>query len=150
MELTRWEPGTLANRLLDEMWSPFPFTGRTTVRPFEADVLEVGDEIRVTAELPGVNHEKLDVTLESNVLTISGEKTHDAEPEEDGRYHLMERRWGRFSRSFALPRSVEPDEVHATFEEGILTVRIPKTEEARRRRISIGTGGQRQLSEATG
>lgn len=97
-----------------------------------------------------MNHEKLDVTLESNVLTISGEKTNDAEPEEDGRYHLMERRWDRFSRSFALPRSVEPDEVHATFEEGILTVRIPKTEEARRRRISIGTGGQRQLSESTG
>lgn len=148
MELTRWEPGGLMSHLLDDMW--LPFGDRQTVRPFEADVLELGDEIRVTAELPGVNPENLDVTLEGNVLTISGEKTNEEEPEGGGRYHLMERRWGRFSRSFALPRSVDRDEVHATFEEGILTVRIPKTDDARRRRISIGTSGQRQLSEATG
>lgn len=145
MELTRYEPARLMNDLLDDLWSPF----RQTMRPFEADVVELGDEIRVTAELPGVTQENLDVTLENNVLTISGEKREDTEAtEKDGRYHLMERRWGRFSRAFALPRQVDQDAVHAEFENGILVVRIPKTEDARRRQIPIGHG-QKELTEGS-
>lgn len=155
MELTRWEPGKLMSDLLDDMWSPFggresPF-GRQTMRPFEADVVELGDEIRVTAELPGVSREELEITLENNVLTISGEKKEQHEEgDRNGRYHLMERRWGRFSRSFALPRRVDQEKVQASFEDGILTVRVPKTEDSRRRRIEIGAGGgQKQLSESS-
>lgn len=139
-------PAGLMNELLDEVWSPF----RQTMRPFEADVVELGDELRVTAELPGVSQEDLDVTLENNVLTISGEKKEGAEAAgENGRFHLMERRWGRFSRSFALPRQADAEAVHAAFENGILTVRVPKTEDARRRRIPIGHE-QKELSGSTG
>lgn len=150
MELTRWEPGRLVGDLLDEVWAS-PFGMRQPVRLFEADIVELGDEIRVTAELPGVTGANLDLTLENNVLTISGEKKDErAAAEEDGRYHLMERRWGRFSRSFALPVSVNQDEVAATFKDGILTVRIPKAESSRRRRIQIGTGnGEKRLSGTT-
>lgn len=150
MELTRWDPGSLMSDLLEEMGSPFGDRQRT--RPFEADVVELGDEILVTAELPGVNREDLDLTLENGVLTISGEKKEGKErAERDGRYHLTERRWGRFTRSFALPSSVDTDEVGATFRDGILTVRIPKAQDSRRRRISIGGGdSQKRLSESTG
>lgn len=145
MELTRYEPARLMNDLLDEFWSPF----RQTMRPFEADVVELGDEIRVTAELPGIDPDDLDLTLDNNVLTISGQKREDTEAaENDGRYHLMERRWGQFSRAFALPREVDHDAIHAEFDNGILVVRIPKTENARRRRIPIERG-QKELTEGS-
>lgn len=154
-ELTRWEPGRLMSDVFEEMWAPFagrefPFGRRHMVRPFEADVVELGDEVRVTAELPGVKREDLDITLENNVLTVSGEKKEEREEgEEGGRYHLMERRWGSFSRSFSLPGTVDPDRVEASFEDGTLTIRVPKTEEARRRRISIGGGeGRKQIPES--
>lgn len=84
----------------------------------------------------------MELSLENNVLTISGEK-HE-EPEEGGdseTFHLSERRWGRFSRSFVLPREVDQERINASFEDGVLTVSIPKSEKARRRKIEIGAEG---------
>ena len=79
--------------------------------------------------------------MENNVLTISGEKTDERVQGEKGdTYHLSERRWGRFSRSFVLPREVDQERIEAEFRDGVLTVTIPKSEKARRRRIEIRPG----------
>lgn len=147
MELTRLTPGT---DLFGSLFADFPTFGATpsmrASRLFEADLVEHTDEMVLTAELPGVEPDNVDVTLEGNVLTISGEKVdHRAEQEDEGRYHLFERRWGRFSRSFVLPRSVDRDKVNASFENGVLKVRVGKTEAARTRRIEIEQGGRKGL-----
>lgn len=157
MELTRFEPrmdfggGTdLFRSFFDEIWPRANMSVGAGM--FEADVVEVEDEIRVVAELPGVRLEDLDLTLEANVLTITGEKQDlRGDNERQGRYHLFERRWGRFNRSFVLPREVDRENVAAAFENGVLTVRIPKAEKARPRRIEIQSGeGERRLEATTG
>jgi HSP20 family protein len=120
--------------------------GLNMMRAPEADVMETEDEIRVVAELPGLSPEDVEVSLENNVLTIGGEKREERQEEgTDNRWHLSERRHGRFSRSFVLPRDVEQDRIHANFEHGVLNVSIPKSEKAKPRRIEIrsGDGGKR-------
>lgn len=112
--------------------------GEGLMRAPETDVIEVEDEIRVITEMPGLKREDIDIDLENNLLTIRGEKREDrAEGEANGTYHLAERRYGQFSRSFVLPRDVDPDRIAARFEDGVLKITIPKSERARRRRIQI-------------
>ncbi len=117
----------------------------------ETDVTETENEIRVSMDLPGLRAEDIDVELENNVLTISGERREETH-EHEGRFQLAERRWGEFSRSFVLPREVEGDRINATYRDGVLTVTIPKAESARRRRIQIGRSGETQQvsSRSTG
>ena len=116
----------------------------------ETDVTETENEIRVSMDLPGMQAEDIDVELENNVLTISGRRAETKEDNE-GRFQLAERRWGEFSRSFVLPREVEGDEINAQYKDGVLTVSIPKSESARRRRISVGQSeqGGTQVSSRT-
>ena len=103
------------------------------------DVEESGDELVLTAEVPGMNPEVIGLRLENNVLTISGERDEERREGEEGkRYHVWERRYGSFQRSFTLPRTVRPDEIAAEYKDGILTVRLPKAVEAKSRRIQIG------------
>ena len=105
------------------------------------NVEEDANELLLTAELPGMRREDIGIDLENNVLTINGEKIDDrGEDEADRRYHLWERKYGSFQRSFTLPRTVRTDEIAAEFEDGVLTVHMPKIEEAKGRRISIGGG----------
>lgn len=103
------------------------------------NVEETGDQLVLTAELPGLGRDDIDIQLENNVLTLTGEKheTRANEPDSERRYHMWERRWGRFERSFALPRTVRADDISASFDDGVLTVRMPKAPEARGRRIEI-------------
>ena len=121
--------------------------GMDLLRTPEADVLETRDAIRVMVELPGVPSEAIDVNLEDNVLTISGEKEEQTQRADDEhRWHLSERRYGRFSRSFVLPREVDTDRIQAAFNNGILTVTVPKSERAKPRRIEVhGDGGNHQV-----
>ncbi|HEX2191517.1 MAG TPA: Hsp20/alpha crystallin family protein [Longimicrobiaceae bacterium] len=122
--------------------------GTDLLRTPEADVTESGDEIRVTMELAGLRPEDVEVNLEDNVLTVGGEKKEERREEgRDHRWHLSERRYGRFSRSFVLPRDVEQDGIRATFENGVLELTIPKSERARPRRIEIEGGNGRQRIE---
>jgi len=108
-----------------------------------ADVTEKEDEIRVLMEMPGMKSEDIEIELENNVLTISGEKKEErTESDKDERYHLSERRYGHVSRSFVLPREVEQEQIQAHFEDGVLVVRIPKSEKARRRRIEVRNGNE--------
>jgi HSP20 family protein len=145
MAIKRYQPSTdLFRPFFDDMLTPFGRMG-SSMRVPDTDVVEGENEIRVVCELPGMSAEEVDLGLENNVLTISGEKREEREEGgETDNYHLSERRWGRFSRSFVLPREVNQDQIRAHFENGVLTVTIPKSEKARRRRIEIrgGNGGQ--------
>jgi HSP20 family protein len=102
------------------------------------NVEETKDELVLSAELPGMTHDDVSIELENGVLTISGEKTEErTEGEDERRYHLWERRYGAFQRSFTLPRTVKAEDIRAGFENGILTVRMPKAAEAKTRKIAI-------------
>jgi len=104
-----------------------------------ADLYESNEAFVLEMELPGFTHDDVEVTIEQGVLTIRGVRR--ARAEESGEtYHLRERASGRFSRSFALPSSVNADEVEASFEEGILTVDLPKASEAKPRKIEVNVG----------
>lgn len=113
-----------------------------------AEVLETDDAIRFVVETPGLRSEDIDVTVENNVLTISGEKKVERNEGEKGEYHLYERRYGRFERSFALPRRVDAEHVDANYENGVLTVTLRKSEAAKPRRIKVADGA-RQVGEAS-
>ncbi len=103
------------------------------------NVEEAADELLLTAELPGMREEDINVNIENNILTIRGEKREAREEADEGlKYHVWERRYGSFHRSFTLPRSVQADEIRADFESGVLTVRLPKAPEAKSRPIAIG------------
>lgn len=102
-------------------------------------VEEKNGEILLTAELPGMTGDAVEINLENNVLTISGEKTESrGEGETNGKFHLVERSFGCFRRSFTLPRTVRADGITAEFDNGLLMVRLPKAEEALSRKIEVG------------
>jgi HSP20 family protein len=102
------------------------------------NVTETKDNLVLTAELPGMREENVSIELENNVLTISGEKMEErTEGEEERRYHVWERSYGAFRRSFTLPRTVKADEITARFHNGVLTVDLPKAAEAKGRKIEI-------------
>ena len=108
------------------------------------DVSETENEVRICAELPGVKEEDVDVTLNDDVLTIRGEKKFERNDDKEN-YHFMERSYGSFQRSLRLPYPVNPDEVRADFDNGVLTVSIPKSQQQQRsRRIQVqkGSGAQ--------
>jgi HSP20 family protein len=87
-------------------------------------------------ELPGVNPDDVRLSLESNILTIRGEKKHDQE-ESNERVHRFERTYGMFERTFALPNTVDPEKIEARYENGVLLVTIPKAERAKPREIRV-------------
>jgi len=100
------------------------------------DVAEKGDVFTVKASLPGISPDDLNVTLEDNVLTIQGETKEDETIEENS-YHIRERRYGSFSRSVRFPVPVEGDKVEAAYENGVLTLTIPKAEAVKPKRIAV-------------
>ena len=119
------------------------------MRAPETDVVETEREIRVHVEMPGLKRDHIEVDVENNVLTIRGEKREERTEGKEGRYHLAERRYGTFARSFVLPRDVDPENIQAAFEDGVLTVRIPKSEKARRRKIDVGGTPNAQVTGST-
>ncbi len=110
------------------------------------DVAENEDEFLVKASLPGIKPEDLEITFDSNVLTIKGE-TKEEKDEDNKRYHLRERRYGSFSRSITLPASVKADAIEATYDAGVLSLHLPKAEEAKPKRIQIKNGGVPKMIE---
>ncbi len=152
MAITQYRPSTdLLSPFFDDVFGR-GFGGRLSngmLRAPEADVVERENAIEVTLEMPGMKSDDIEISLESNVLTISGEKKQTREEkDEESSWHLTERRYGHFSRSFVLPRDVDADRIEAEFEDGVLKVIVPKSERARRRRISIRGGGGPQEVEA--
>ncbi|MFZ6031090.1 MAG: Hsp20/alpha crystallin family protein [Chloroflexota bacterium] len=100
------------------------------------DVAETKDEYVVKASLPGINPDDVEVTFTENTLTIKGETKAEKDFEE-GQYHLRERRHGNFSRSLTLPVHIQADAIQADYEAGVLTLRLPKVEEVKPRKIAV-------------
>ncbi len=140
-------PWTEMNRLAREMDSLFGNSWSQTSDLWAppVDVEETADHIVLTAELPGMRREQIDIELEDGVLTIQGEKKEE-QKEEGTQGLLYERRWGTFTRRFTLPRAVDAANITASYEDGILTIRVPKAEEAKGRKIEIG-GSQKEITE---
>ena len=141
--LTRWDPfhemwnmRTTMDRFFDTSTMRSDARCDTTPWNLALDVVETDDEYVVKASLPGMNPDELDITYDSNLLTIKGEVQKEEEFEE-GRYHLRERRYGAFSRSISLPTSVKAEKIEASYEAGILKLRLPKSEEAKPKRIKV-------------
>jgi len=102
------------------------------------EVAEHDDRITVKAELPGVKNEDVEVSVLDDTLTVSGEKKESQEDKGDGYYH-SERRYGSFRRDIRLPASVDANKVEATYRDGVLTITLPKTEQAKAKRIPVKT-----------
>jgi HSP20 family protein len=161
--LDRYDPlgGTMnlrqmMDRLLeDAVVAPRAPTGRhgAAVGP-ALDLYEEGDSFVAELSLPGVDPDDVEVSVEGGVLTVRGATGTDGdEPggERPGRSYLVRERWaGRFGRSINLPGMVDPDGIRASYEQGVLRLELPKAEQARARRIPIGTGGQRAITGGQG
>jgi HSP20 family protein len=143
------------NRILDEAFgaSAFPEQGNVITSTLFAptDVSEDENALQISMELPGVEPDNVRISLENNTLTIRGEKRQQID-ENNERVHRFERVYGVFERTFVLPNTVDPDEIEARFENGVLLVRIPKAERARPREIRVNTSasGSSQAQVRTG
>jgi HSP20 family protein len=105
------------------------------------DIVERDDKYELTAELPGLDEKDIEVKVVEDGLTIKGEKQEEKEEKKKG-YHLKERRFGAFERSFQLPKGVDADKIDARFEKGVLMVTLPKKPEAKKatKKIAVKTG----------
>ncbi len=121
--------------------------GMTGGMSLALDVREDESQYMVEASMPGMNPDDIDISLDDNVLTISGESQQENEREQ-GQYHIRERRMGRFSRSLRLPNNVDEEKINANYENGVLKLKLPKTEETKPRRINVQGGGNGQTIEA--
>jgi HSP20 family protein len=100
------------------------------------DICEADGQVVLKADLPGVNREDIDLTVEQHTLTIKGQRRPDGQIRED-QYHRLERAYGTFSRSFTLPSSIDAGAVRADYRDGVLTVTLPVRQEARPRQIQV-------------
>jgi HSP20 family protein len=138
--LNRWDPFTEIARLQDEMTRHlYPTERRAGGFVPPVDIFEDKDAIYVKAELPGVKPEDVQLHVENNILTLTGERKLEKKESSEG-YHRVERTYGTFTRSFALPNNVAADKVEAELTDGVLHVRIPKKAEAQPKRISVKSG----------
>ncbi|MEQ9568572.1 MAG: Hsp20/alpha crystallin family protein [Longimicrobiales bacterium] len=149
MAITRWnrnpwrELDALSNRLALAFDDNFPTPSTSGSWMPAVNVEETADELVLSAELPGLGHDDVELEVENNILTIRGEKSEVRREDDEGRkYHLWERSYGSFQRSFTLPRTVSADDISADFENGVLHVRMPKVAEAKSRRIEIGQSSE--------
>ncbi len=111
------------------------------------DVSENDNTYTVHASLPGIKAEDVDISFSENTLTIKGE-TKDERTEENEKWHLRERRFGSFMRAISLPSAIKEDAIDARFEDGVLTLTLPKAEEVKPRRIAIKPNGQKTVEIA--
>jgi HSP20 family protein len=150
MALIRWEPvaelNTIQNemnRLFNSFFDPSAPTGRgnSTTRRWlpPMDLVETPDHYVLRADLPGLSDGDVNVQLEDNVLTISGERQAEHEDQQEG-YYRLERAFGAFTRSLTLPDGVNPDGVQAHFDRGVLEIRIPKPEQKKPKTVQISLG----------
>ncbi len=144
MSITRWEPfrdlislREAMDRLFEESWVR-PRAGwlLPTEETLAIDMFETPDDVVVKTPVPGVKPEDIDITITGNSLTIVGEAKAEERVEEKN-YIRRERRYGRFSRSISLPSGVRGEKAEATFENGLLTLTIPKAEEAKPKVIKV-------------
>ncbi|RMH60126.1 MAG: Hsp20/alpha crystallin family protein [Zetaproteobacteria bacterium] len=139
MTLMRWSPWQeleTINRQLARLLDDTGFGTDTAAWLPAVDIRETDDELRVLAELPGIEKKDVHVEVREGVLTISGERRYEKDVKEEN-VHRSERAYGRFSRSFVLPAQVDADKVEARMRNGVLEVRLPKVESAKPKAITI-------------
>ena len=139
MTLVRWNPAReLASMEIDRLNNMLnDFYGGNRAWTPAVDVFETNDrEYVVKAELPEMKRDDINVTFENGVLTITGERKPEFDPAQ-GTFHRSERAYGRFSRSFTLPATVDAHRINASYKDGVLTVRVPQREEAKPRQIAV-------------
>ena len=126
---------------MNAMFDDSATTGRTQALAMPLDVSETSNGFVVEIAVPGVKPEDIDITLQDNVLTISGEVRQSQNTGEKPNYHRVERRYGRFARSISLPTQIQSDAVQANLEHGVLRLELPKAEAVKPRKITV-SGGQ--------
>ena len=140
MSLVKWDPFRDFNRLPlrfgDFFAKDFDAPVATTTWNPSVDIFENDNEVVIKAELPGMNAKDIDVRLENNVLMLKGERHFEKETKDEN-YHRIEREYGSFSRSFALPTAVNGEKVFAEYKDGVLKVVLPKKEETKPKPIQI-------------
>lgn len=144
--LTRWAPSDIwtnrMNRLFDDTFnnflSPLVPSEQLADRAWmpAVDIRETEDSLVMTAELPGMKKDDVHITLENNVLTISGERKFEKDEKREN-YHRIERAYGEFTRSFSVPNNIDSSKVEAKFNDGLLHIKLSKSPEARPRKIEI-------------
>ena len=121
---------------IEPFWAP-----QSWVTVPAVDFVEHDDAFEMTADLPGLDEKNIELKVANGVLTIKGEKTEDKE-EKEGDFHMRERRFGSFERSFHLPEIVDTDKIEASFKHGVLTLKMPKTAEAQKQVKKIEVKGE--------
>src|SRR2546427_1307715 len=150
---TRREFSTLqdrVNRIFRESYSPEGSDEALTTANFAppVDVYEDEHSITLKLEVPGIDEKDIDVRVEGNTLTVHGERKIEKEEKEEN-FRRVERQYGSFTRSFTLPSSVDPGQVSANYDKGVLTIRLAKKAEAKPKQIKVNVGSQKTL-EAKG
>lgn len=150
--LTRWDPfqemlnlRRTVDRLFDNVGADHEWA-QPSAWGLAVDVVENKDDFIVKASVPGINPNDLDISYSDDTLTIKGEIKSDNEVKEN-HYHLRERRYGTFTRSVSLPTRIKGDAIEASYENGVVSLRLPKVEEVKPKRISIkvGDGDQKMI-----
>ena len=150
--LTRWDPfrelyalQNRMSRLFEEQYGSGredSLTAGAFVPPVDIYEDELGLQLKL--EVPGIDEKDLDVKVENNTLTISGERKFEKEEKEEN-FHRIERRYGSFSRSFTLPSTVNTEDVSASYDNGVLSVRLAKRAEAKPKQIKVSIGSQKTI-----
>lgn len=146
--LTRWDPYRELNALQSRLSRLFEdqLGGREeslTAGAFvpAVDIYEDEQGVQLKLEVPGVDEKDLDIRVENNVLSVSGERKFESEQKEEN-FRRVERRFGSFSRSFTLPNTVSTDDIRADYRNGVLTIHLAKRAEAKPKQIKVNVGGQ--------
>ena len=144
MALVRWDPARELDTLQTDINHVFDtFFGERTANSASRrwvpamDLAETDDQLVLRADLPGLDKDDVNIEVKDGVLTVSGERKAEHEETKNG-YHRVERAYGGFSRSLALPRGIDAEQVRAEFDKGVLEVRIPKPAERKPHRVHIG------------
>ena len=154
--LTRWEPFrefptmqdrmNLMNRLFRESYSPEGPEEALTTTTFAppVDIYEDEHNITLKIEVPGIDEKDIDVRIENNTLTVHGERKFEKEEKEEN-FRRVERQYGGFTRSFTLPSSVDPGQVNADYDKGVLKINLAKKAEAKPKQIKVNVRGEKVL-----
>jgi len=139
MAIIRWDPFREMTNFEDQfnrLWRGVADGKRQESWLPAVDVFDTKEAVVLKAELAGMKPDDIQIEVEDNVLTIKGERRFEEKVEQD-RYYRVERRFGSFQRSLALPQGVKADDIQASYEDGILEVRVPKAEEEQPRKITV-------------
>lgn len=155
MVLQRYDPFRELRQMEDtvnRLWHGFGGVNRGETESWNVpiDVVQKPDEIVVTASLPGVKPDDIDLTIEDNVLTLKAERHCEYENGDDTRYLVQERSYGRYYRALRLPDTVDVNKVKSDYDHGVLIITLPRAEEKKPRQIKVNVAGGAREIESTG